>query len=280
MLFEIATIGPGFTVDEPLDHLGEKLSLTPQFEHLRDQIEPTLTPLRNPRDSWAERERRPSSGCFLMPDATDPQQTIERASAARAAGPRPARRSRIIPTSGDSSTRSPACSRTSPPGPTTDQASHRRRQPVRAPTGRRCAKAAATIDRPQPRDASSSASALYGVTRADRGRWAAPSLTPKQSVDALSKRDRDRHPSCRDADGEPRSTSMATTTTVAGLKPGPAPGPPDRDLARRLRAADGADSTGSASRTAWLPSVPVPLARRSSRFASSAIDQSAAARGP
>jgi glyoxalase family protein len=53
VLFEIATIGPGFTVDEPLDHLGEKLSLTPQYEHLRDQIEPRLTPLRNPRDSWA-----------------------------------------------------------------------------------------------------------------------------------------------------------------------------------------------------------------------------------
>jgi glyoxalase family protein len=55
VLFEIATLGPGFTVDEPLEHLGEKLSLTPQFEHLREQIEPTLTPLRNPRESWAQR---------------------------------------------------------------------------------------------------------------------------------------------------------------------------------------------------------------------------------
>jgi glyoxalase family protein len=55
VLFEIATIGPGFTVDEPLDRLGEKLSLTPQYEHLRDQIEPTLTPLRNPRDTWVGR---------------------------------------------------------------------------------------------------------------------------------------------------------------------------------------------------------------------------------
>ena len=55
VLFEIATIGPGFTVDEPLEHLGEKLSLTPQFEHLRDQIEPTLTPLHNPRQDWARR---------------------------------------------------------------------------------------------------------------------------------------------------------------------------------------------------------------------------------
>jgi glyoxalase family protein len=53
VLFELATIGPGFTVDEPLDQLGEKLSLTPQFEHLRDAIEPQLTPLRNPRDAWA-----------------------------------------------------------------------------------------------------------------------------------------------------------------------------------------------------------------------------------
>jgi glyoxalase family protein len=55
VLFEIATIGPGFTVDEPIEQLGEKLSLTPQYEHLRDQIEPRLTPLRNPRDSWAPR---------------------------------------------------------------------------------------------------------------------------------------------------------------------------------------------------------------------------------
>jgi glyoxalase family protein len=55
VLFEIATIGPGFTVDELLDHLGEKLSLTPQFEHLRDEIEPTLTPLRNPRERWVQR---------------------------------------------------------------------------------------------------------------------------------------------------------------------------------------------------------------------------------
>ncbi|MBV9807374.1 MAG: VOC family protein [Solirubrobacterales bacterium] len=53
VLFELATIGPGFTVDEPLEHLGERLSLTPRYEHLREQIEPTLTPLRNPRDAWA-----------------------------------------------------------------------------------------------------------------------------------------------------------------------------------------------------------------------------------
>jgi len=49
VLFEIATLGPGFTVDEPLESLGEKLSLPPDFEHLRDQVEPHLRPIRNPR---------------------------------------------------------------------------------------------------------------------------------------------------------------------------------------------------------------------------------------
>jgi glyoxalase family protein len=49
VLFEIATIGPGFTADEPLESLGERLSLPPNFEHLRDRLEPVLTPLPNPR---------------------------------------------------------------------------------------------------------------------------------------------------------------------------------------------------------------------------------------
>ena len=49
VLFEIATLGPGFTVDEPLESLGEKLSLPPDFEHLREQVEPNLRPIANPR---------------------------------------------------------------------------------------------------------------------------------------------------------------------------------------------------------------------------------------
>jgi glyoxalase family protein len=49
VLFEIATLGPGFTVDEPLEHLGEKLSLPPDFEHLRAEVEPNLRPIENPR---------------------------------------------------------------------------------------------------------------------------------------------------------------------------------------------------------------------------------------
>ncbi len=50
ILFELATIGPGFATDEPLEHLGERLSLPPAFEHLRDQVEPRLTRLPNPRE--------------------------------------------------------------------------------------------------------------------------------------------------------------------------------------------------------------------------------------
>jgi glyoxalase family protein len=49
VLFEIATIGPGFTADEPLESLGEHLSLPPSFEHLRGRLEPVLTPLPDVR---------------------------------------------------------------------------------------------------------------------------------------------------------------------------------------------------------------------------------------
>jgi glyoxalase family protein len=53
VLFEIATLGPGFTADEPLETLGEHLSLPPNFEHLRAQVEPLLTPLPNPRATFS-----------------------------------------------------------------------------------------------------------------------------------------------------------------------------------------------------------------------------------
>ena len=51
VLYEIATLGPGFTSDEPQESLGEHLSLPPAFEHLRERIEPTLTPLPDIR-AW------------------------------------------------------------------------------------------------------------------------------------------------------------------------------------------------------------------------------------
>jgi glyoxalase family protein len=52
VLFELATLGPGFSVDEDPSHLGEALILPPAFEHLRERIEPVLTPLPDPRAAW------------------------------------------------------------------------------------------------------------------------------------------------------------------------------------------------------------------------------------
>lgn len=48
VLFEIATIGPGFAVDEDEAHLGEGLSLPPPLEHMRGKLEGTLTALPYP----------------------------------------------------------------------------------------------------------------------------------------------------------------------------------------------------------------------------------------
>ena len=53
VLFEIATRGPGFSADEPPEELGRRLSLPPKLEHLREQIEASLTPL--PADPRASR---------------------------------------------------------------------------------------------------------------------------------------------------------------------------------------------------------------------------------
>jgi glyoxalase family protein len=55
VLFELATMGPGFAVDEDPEHLGEALILPPAFEHLRPQVERVLTPIENPRARAATR---------------------------------------------------------------------------------------------------------------------------------------------------------------------------------------------------------------------------------
>lgn len=59
VLFEIATLGPGFTADEDLATLGMALSLPPDYEHLRDKLADVLTPLPNPR-ARAEAEAKKS----------------------------------------------------------------------------------------------------------------------------------------------------------------------------------------------------------------------------
>lgn len=45
VLFEIATDGPGFTVDESVGSLGSSLSLPPWFQVRRDRLDETLPPL-------------------------------------------------------------------------------------------------------------------------------------------------------------------------------------------------------------------------------------------
>jgi glyoxalase family protein len=45
ILFELATDGPGFAIDEDLEHLGERLSLPPFLEPRRAEIEANLRPL-------------------------------------------------------------------------------------------------------------------------------------------------------------------------------------------------------------------------------------------
>ncbi|HET8951308.1 MAG TPA: VOC family protein [Solirubrobacteraceae bacterium] len=49
VLFEIATLSPGFAVDEDPEHLGEALKLPTRHEHLREELERVLAPVTNPR---------------------------------------------------------------------------------------------------------------------------------------------------------------------------------------------------------------------------------------
>jgi len=45
VIFEVATDGPGFTVDESAEELGRTLQLPPEHEHLRASLERTLVPI-------------------------------------------------------------------------------------------------------------------------------------------------------------------------------------------------------------------------------------------
>ena len=53
MLFELATDGPGFAVDEDPQHLGESLVLPPWLESQRQQIAAILPPLTYPTTARA-----------------------------------------------------------------------------------------------------------------------------------------------------------------------------------------------------------------------------------
>lgn len=55
VLFELATMGPGFATDEEAGHLGERLSLPPDFEAIREEVEPRLKALPDVRQ-WRPAE--------------------------------------------------------------------------------------------------------------------------------------------------------------------------------------------------------------------------------
>jgi glyoxalase family protein len=52
VLFEIATKGPGFAIDEEVAHLGEALKLPKQFEPYRKELEQVLTPVTHHDDAF------------------------------------------------------------------------------------------------------------------------------------------------------------------------------------------------------------------------------------
>jgi glyoxalase family protein len=53
ILFEIATDGPGFSVDEAAETLGEALKLPAQYEKARTQLEAILPPIHLPQRASA-----------------------------------------------------------------------------------------------------------------------------------------------------------------------------------------------------------------------------------
>lgn len=64
VLCELATVPPGFTIDEPIEHLGERLMLPPRYEPLRTQLEAMLPRIHLPQEAAA-------AGAFLQ--ATGPE---------------------------------------------------------------------------------------------------------------------------------------------------------------------------------------------------------------
>jgi glyoxalase family protein len=53
VLYELATLEPGFTVDGPVEALGRRIILPPWLEPQRAAVEARLTPLPDPRAGWA-----------------------------------------------------------------------------------------------------------------------------------------------------------------------------------------------------------------------------------
>lgn len=59
LLFELATEGPGFTVDGPEEELGTRIILPPWLEHRRAEVEARLAHIPDPRAAWGD---QPAAG--------------------------------------------------------------------------------------------------------------------------------------------------------------------------------------------------------------------------
>ncbi len=70
VLYELATDGPGFTVDGPFEELGTKVILPPFLEPYRAQIEPRLTQLEDPRAAWPDELREQAAQVHAGAGAT------------------------------------------------------------------------------------------------------------------------------------------------------------------------------------------------------------------
>jgi glyoxalase family protein len=73
ILYELATAGPGFAVDEPVERLGLALQLPPQYEPRRVAIEAALPPIRLPAPA-AEVARHDAAPLDATPGAVAPDE--------------------------------------------------------------------------------------------------------------------------------------------------------------------------------------------------------------
>lgn len=64
VLYELATVPPGFAIDEPVDRLGEQLKLPPQYEPHRKEIEAILPPIHL---------QAPTSAAAFFTETTGPE---------------------------------------------------------------------------------------------------------------------------------------------------------------------------------------------------------------
>jgi predicted esterase/catechol 2,3-dioxygenase-like lactoylglutathione lyase family enzyme len=85
VLFQLATDGPGFAVDEPVASLGNALQLPPQYEPHRESIVAALAPLRAPTEEAAQHGASDEAGAGggpSWPHVFEPPSAADAAAAA------------------------------------------------------------------------------------------------------------------------------------------------------------------------------------------------------